>query len=454
MTQDIYLPVRNKQVFEETLLDTIIEGISNEQKEIAQRALSKKNMQVAIQLREYLNNKWKNNKKSKEDFNQAKSEYERLFFITKKIAELGSKSDKQIKKYLDEVIGIVPQWLTVKSNSDDSSFEQAANKETRVALATGEINNIKPGDFRIGKVEDKKLEKIIRQEIALHEYGHLFNWLKKYIVTGEIPKLEDTMELAKNGKYEEIENLEGKANAYAIDNIYRKDRRELLKKSDGYRNLDKSIKSVRDERKGKQTKLTLADLYRYGANKESKTLNPTLKSIRLEEANKSNELKNIQNFANQIKKRFEDLGYKVPNIVCTVRDNYTKQKRNMYPIFTDANNGRKVFIDIDAYEDLSKSKEAIMFYLPHEIAHIISREDHGGKLFNEVVNNWNKKYNEKILADPEDEDKWNKKFLPTYFKKVSWLDSVKPDKENNISADEIADDGMKNKIWKENYFPY
>ena len=452
--QDIYLPVRDKQIFEETLLNTILEGVSKEQKEIAQRAMAKEDMKIAVQLKKYLDNKWKNNKK---DLKQAKLEYGRLFLITKKIAEFGSKSDPEMKEYLNKVMGMAPQWLTYKSNDDTSKFvvDKSNSKPPRVMLATGKINDIAPRDFDFDNLEDSKIEKLVRQGTALHEYGHLYDWLKEYIETGKVENFQGTMDLVRDGKYEELEKREGVANAYFIDNTYRKDRRELLKNSKGFKDLDKSIKAVNDERKKVEgTKLTLTDLYRYGTNEESKTLNPTLKSIRLEEANKSKELKTIQSFAKQIEDRFKNIGYKVPSIVCAVRDNYTKQKRNMYPIFTDTNNGRKIFIDIDAYEDLSKNKEAMMFYLPHEIAHIISREDHGGKMFNEVVNNWNKNYKEKILADPEDEDEFNKKYLPTYFKKVSWLDSVKPDKKNNISADEIADKGMKNKVWKENYFNY
>ena len=53
--QDIYLPIRDKQIFEETLLDTILEGVSKEQKEIAQRTMEKEDMKITERRRKHDN---------------------------------------------------------------------------------------------------------------------------------------------------------------------------------------------------------------------------------------------------------------------------------------------------------------------------------------------------------------------------------------------------------------
>lgn len=167
----------------------------------------------------------------------------------------------------------------------------------------------------------------------------------------------------------------------------------------------------------------------------------------------------INSYIKIILNRFKEIGYKVPNITCLIKNNYIEQKGDFYPLFTNENEN-VIYVDIDAYEDLARNKSALMFYLPHEIAHIISNEGHNGNNFKKCINDWNKIYSEKILADPENEDIYNKKFLPTYFKKSSWYDKQKDAK--------VADEGMKKEIWKQStineekkvnkykqsYFPY
>ena len=151
------------------------------------------------------------------------------------------------------------------------------------------------------------------------------------------------------------------------------------------------------------------------------------------------QLKKINSYTKIICDRFRKIGYNVPTVVCKVRDNYVKQNGDFYPLFTDEN-GKTIYIDIDAFEDLSKSKEAMMFYLPHEIAHIISNENHSGKKFNKCINDYNKHYKDvEILADPDDEEKYNSKYLPTFNKKYNFSFNVKTNKE--------LEDGIDKETW-------
>ena len=57
----------SNRLFEEDVVETVLEGVSKEQKEIAQRAMAKENMKILNRLKNYLDNKWKNKKKTKED---------------------------------------------------------------------------------------------------------------------------------------------------------------------------------------------------------------------------------------------------------------------------------------------------------------------------------------------------------------------------------------------------
>ena len=431
----------SNRLFEEDVVETILEGVSKEQKEIAQRAMAKENMKILNRLKNYLDNKWKNKKKAKEDYLQARKEYGRLTNIIKNFTALSAESDPEIKSYLKNVIGDVPQWLTLKSNNRQSGFSQDGSSTPTVILSTGKVEDIKPLDYGFKNTDDKKLRVLIRQEIALHEYGHLFDFLVKAIETGFVPEPKDTKNLFLSRKFQELENLEGKANDYALSSMYRKDRRELLKNSSlDYKEEVKNKNKIEQVKDGTYDgKVGVSEIYRSGTFNNSKTLRKTLKSIRLEKAQNSLQLKKINSYAKIICERFRKIGYNVPIVVCKVRDNYIKQNGDFYPLFTDEN-GKTIYIDIDAFEDLSKSKEAMLFYLPHEIAHIISNENHSGKKFNKCINDYNKHYKDvEVLADPDDEEEYNSKYLPTFNKKYNFSFNVKSNKE--------LEDGIDKETW-------
>lgn len=73
----------------------------------------------------------------------------------------------------------------------------------------------------------------------------MFEYFKHYIITGEY-KIVDTL----SGKKEEITDSESNANNYALKNMYRKDRRELLKNSDLSKEKIKNAKKDLDNLKG------------------------------------------------------------------------------------------------------------------------------------------------------------------------------------------------------------
>ena len=112
----------SNKLFEEDVVETILEGVSKEQKEIAQRAMAKENVKILNRLKNYLDSKWKNKKKTKEDYLQARKEYGRLTHIIKNFTAVSAASDPEIKSYLKNVIGEVPQWLTLKSNNNRTCF--------------------------------------------------------------------------------------------------------------------------------------------------------------------------------------------------------------------------------------------------------------------------------------------------------------------------------------------
>ena len=94
-------------------------------------------------------------------------------------------------------------------------------------------------------------------------------------------------------------------------------------------------------------------------------------------------------------------------------------------------------------EDLTKP--SAYFYLAHEIAHCLTNANHGDKKFEEAIQKYNSKFSPKTASDPD--DSYNKKYLPTFYKKDAWLDNAKSDEQ--FQKDLIT------KPWKkEKYFNY
>ena len=115
----------------------------------------------------------------------------------------------------------------------------------------------------------KKFEDTIWKFIIMHEQGHLYNYLIQAIETGRIEAVGTAMFQFSDKDKQNVNNSEAGANAYAIDNMYRKDRREFLKNS----KLEKTEKLER-----------LKDAYSKDLDKKSKTYQKTLDSIEKEKS--------------------------------------------------------------------------------------------------------------------------------------------------------------------------
>ena len=168
------------------------------------------------------------------------------------------KSDKDTENYIFNITGSNP---SIKSfNSEFTGVAQnnygipylIVNPKQDISYANGlEFTNL----------EKKELRTNIRKFIIYHEYGHLYEFIKDYVETGRAT-ITDTM----SDRTQEVIDSEGKTNAYAIDNMYRKDRRELLKNSKP------------------DTEKHLSKRYYDGLVKHSKTYKKTLDSIEKEKS--------------------------------------------------------------------------------------------------------------------------------------------------------------------------
>ena len=123
--------------------------------------------------------------------------------------------------------------------------------------------------FDFTEKQAKENENIIWKFIIMHEQGHLFEYLKNLIETGTIRQVSTSDFQFSQKDKQNVNDSEAGANAYAIDNMYRKDRRELLKNS----SFEKTDKLNR-----------LKDAYKKDLDKKSKTFEKTRKSIEKEKS--------------------------------------------------------------------------------------------------------------------------------------------------------------------------
>lgn len=156
-------------------------------------------------------------------------------------------SSKEAKDYIKNVFCKKAEWITMLTKGEPRvvfSPKVSQNILTGKKYITQSPDglylkadkNISPVEFGFSPEEIINLEKQIKQFTILHEYGHIFEFLKKEIIS-EPFKMEDTIELQRkvseghpNAK-EEFYNQEGNASKFALENMYRKDARSLLPKS-------------------------------------------------------------------------------------------------------------------------------------------------------------------------------------------------------------------------------
>lgn len=278
----------NKTLFEEIVNSgnlLLIERMTKEQQEKGQRVIADKELNVFYQLRKWIKNRWSKKISTKEEYLQKKEEFNRFNYLLSLGKEMSKDSDKDISNYIKNITNNKPEWLALKSYQKNAVGGLIQNNDQLPYLVFGTPTMPKdktPTDFGI-KTGNKILRKNIRKCIIMHEYGHLFEFLKNVIVTGE-GEVIDTI----NSSAPEVIDSEGKANAYAIDNMYRKDRRELLKNSEGYtkNEIKKSLEKVNKLKRGREADVTTFNLYRAGTAINSKKLKKTLDSIEKELKNK------------------------------------------------------------------------------------------------------------------------------------------------------------------------
>jgi hypothetical protein len=267
--------------FEELVNYYLLEKISKAQQEAGQREMEKENIKPFVQLKKYLFNKWENKKLNKEQRIQKRMEYWRFNYLIELSKEFLAESDPKSQHYLKNITGSYLDWLAgpsdlVLGDKEESGIVRGNDEKVPAFMSVGRpsLKNKEEigGGFKF-KIDGKKIRKCIRKLIVLHEYGHLYEFLKEVIETGE-SDIVDTL----HDSTDKVVDSEGKANAYALDNMYRKDRRELLKNSGLKKtDLDNSEKAIKGEH-------YISDEYLAGTKRHSKTLEKTLKGIEKEKS--------------------------------------------------------------------------------------------------------------------------------------------------------------------------
>lgn len=287
-----------RELINEELSEFILsEKMSKEQQEAGQREMMNRST-VFTRLKEYLDNKWngKDSPLNKYQLKQKLNEYRRFEEIKKIGKNSRNKTDKNVKAYITKSFGKKPEWQIEKGYTRFTSTNAFApnNKEDEPKISyLKSKERIKNSPFQINSEEEKIVSIFNKYELE-HEYGHLYNWLKKYIISGKLEPLINTLD---KNKIEASKN-EGKADNYAFNNLYRKDRRALLKDSNlSYNELKISsklfnrIKDIEEIKKlYAENKITLEQaksmfssyidkLYKNGMFKEAKNIISILNSI-------------------------------------------------------------------------------------------------------------------------------------------------------------------------------
>lgn len=264
-----------REVIRKVFNKTINEKITKAQQEIGQREMNKIYSDPFIKLNEWFNEEWKNKPKNKIYFLQK----QRIDFLNKAFNEQKNKSNEEIQNYLKSVNGQELKAQVLKGNGNgvydnngkilpqlfiDPTFQKSAKRI---------INGI------CFKLEDNEfLELCLRRFLILHEYGHLFEYMKDYVLYGKAKIIKT---LADN--IDEVQCSEGKANDYAIKNSYRKDilymflNSELTDKELNQQVIDR----LKDMKRNKETEKDANDIinYRTGTAKYSESFKDKLKTI-------------------------------------------------------------------------------------------------------------------------------------------------------------------------------
>jgi hypothetical protein len=240
----------------------LYEAVSKEQKEKGQREMWKMSQNVMNRVQNYFDKKWENPKNLK----NKKIEQERINEF-KEYFDKYEPSEKSIEWFKSKM-GTKPSY-PISTKEDEENKSPAGFNFTiynTEFIRNFNVKHIKDGylnGFNFSGKDINSLENIIWKFIIMHEQGHLYKYLIDVIEKGRIMPVP-TAWFAFDEHKKDVNNSEIGANAYAIDNMYRKDRREFLK----------NFKTNNPEKLE-----TLKDAYSKDLNKKSKTYQKTLDSI-------------------------------------------------------------------------------------------------------------------------------------------------------------------------------
>lgn len=246
----------------------LYEAVSKEQKEAGQREMWKLEQNVINKVEKYFNKKWTDIKNLK----NKKVEKERLEDL-KKYFKNYEPSEETIK-WFKEKIGVKPEFPIGSVSNPESNSPGGVEgyrlfttfvRDFNVKNITGKNRYLNGFDFT--EENAKKFENIIWKFIIMHEQGHLYNYLIQAIEKGTVQPVGTAMFNFSEKDKKDVNDSEVGANAYALDNMYRKDRREFLKNS----NVKEAEKLER-----------LKDAYTKGLSNKSKTYKKTKESIEKE----------------------------------------------------------------------------------------------------------------------------------------------------------------------------
>ena len=216
-TKENFLKENSEMFLNEYDIICLVEGRTKEQQEKGQREMAKQALELLYIIKEFFLKRWYSGRNVKRNALE-KTRYNEILKSLKSI-----QMHKDIREYVKNVTGKDPESCSMGKYFQNCLVELARGVPV-IGLDREEHEYANGIKFNLNS---KQMRKNVRQFIILHEYGHLFDYFKHYIITGKY-KITGTF----GGKKEEITDSESSANNYALKNMYRKDRRELLKNSD------------------------------------------------------------------------------------------------------------------------------------------------------------------------------------------------------------------------------
>ena len=161
----------------------LFEAITPEQKERGQREINEKALDPFFKIREYLQEKFKN-PKTKKDFYIREVEYSRYNFAIRCLQEAKKGSEMANKKgRLDAEKYVESLGFKLTDISKESKI--TADKLGLPFLYISQEHETEANGISLTK-DTESLKKNMKKFIILHEYGHLYNFLKDFIEAGTI----------------------------------------------------------------------------------------------------------------------------------------------------------------------------------------------------------------------------------------------------------------------------